>query len=312
MRPPPVFLLLTMLAALLGCATSSWKPLDPAALKARPATTIGVVSAKVPSFSVKTMGRASMVVLGLAGAIIGTVAGETEGEQIIKGHHIADPARWIGSRLQVALATQLRLTPTTPTNLTTPTDTVIRWDTDLILTVATKSWAILPFQSRLNHYWVLYQASLELRDARDQRVLAAGDCKIEPPLDVKDSPTFDQLMVHGARGLKRKLSEAARTCAGEYARGLFGFRLAEDRIPDPNFVENPDPTFGSCHLEQTPAWQAADAAGKQRLLNECREQRKKQAPPAVPPPVAPPVPDAAPAVPPPVAPPVPDAAPPAP
>jgi hypothetical protein len=266
------------LLVVAGCASTPWKPLDASALAAHPAHTIGVVSSEVPSFFVETDGRILMVAsLGVLPVLVGLAASHSEGEELVEGHRIADPSLAIGARMQSALATRHGLTPKTPGNITRPTDRVVRWDTDLVMTVATRKWGITPFRMALHRYWVVYDASLELRDARDQRVIASGECSVPAPLDEKDTLSFPQLAEHGARGLKRKLKEAAQTCAGDFARGLFGFRLPEDTTPDPHYAINPDAVYGLCRLEGTPAWQSADAAGKQRLLHQCWEERRQNA-----------------------------------
>jgi hypothetical protein len=90
---------------------------------------------------------------------------------------------------------------------------------DLVLTVSTVSWEVRLMTSDLQRYEVVYQARLELVDARDQRVLAAGDCV--GGNNESDAPTYFELVANNAAALKRLFAEAADYCTDEYRNRLF-------------------------------------------------------------------------------------------
>jgi hypothetical protein len=269
-----------MLSMAGGCAAKDWKPLDPSALKIRPARTIGVVGTKPATFYARTAAKAVFGLVGLA-----LMAGE--GQKIIAENHVHDPALEIGDRLSVALSTKHSLVQQTPRPLSVThqaSHEQVRWDTDLVLEVTTKTWSLFYFPTDWTHYRVWYEASMELRDARDQRLLASGDCLAPRPEDSKGAPTYDEMVDRHAAMLKQKLNEAAAFCAQKYSRELFGVRLPDDTTPPVGPPADPRVVHASCHLEETAAWKQADATEKQRMLHECWDRRAREVKAAQPPP----------------------------
>jgi hypothetical protein len=250
-----------------------WKPMDPAALKVRPARTIGVVATKPSAFYAQTMIKSQL-------GLIGVAAMQSEGQRIIREHSVADPSLRIATRLWAAVAAKHSLVQQTPKNLAAA-NADARWDTDLILTVATTDWSMGPFPNDWSRYWVNYEADVVLRDARDQRVLASGSCQRSSPENSEHSPTYDQMEALDATILRRRLDAAAAFCASKFARELFDSRLPEDRTPEPIPGVTPQVAYASCNLEGTAAWEKADASEKLRLLHECQEKRRTRPVPAI-------------------------------
>jgi hypothetical protein len=105
--------------------------------------------------------------------------------------------------------------------------------------------------------------------------------------DSTGAPSYDQMLDGGALILRRKLDEAAVFCAHKYARELFGIRLPDDKTPEPKPNVDAKVVYAPCHLAGTPDWEAADAAGKQRLLHQCWDKRRTEVPAPTPPPAPP-------------------------
>ena len=273
-------LLLSFLS--VGCSVA-WKPLDPAALKQHPAATVGVVDSKPEPFYVRTAGASMFGLVGLAVMAV-------EGEHVIKDNHLSDPSLAVATRLWQVLAARHALVPRTPKARAWKGQTPI-WDTDLILKVTTTNWSVFAFPGDWTHYRLFYQATLELTDSRDGKVLASGECEAPYPKDSTGAPSFDQLVARQASLLRQKMNEAAAFCANKYARELFGVRLPEDLTPEPVPEAKPSDVYAGCNLEGTPAWKAADPAEKHRLLEQCQEERRTR-------PVTPPAPVPAAATPP--------------
>ena len=126
-------------------------------------------------------------------------------------------------------------------------------------------------------------------------MISSGECESHSPDTWTLAHTFAGLLARDAALLKRNLREAAAYCTSLFARGLFAIQLPEDPIQMP--VADPKNLYASCNLEDTPEWRAADPAGKKRLLDACREMRRRQAaqpPPSAPPPAPTPAPPARP------------------
>lgn len=262
----------TALATILFAVacSKSWRPLDASLLARQPAHSIGVVGSKPFSgFRAHTAARA---MTGLVGLAVTSVSGE----QIVKENHIADPAADIGSRLVVALAGKYGLEARTPKVISPPTEQRVRWDTDLYLQVRTESWGVTYFPGDWTRYQVFYEASLELHDSRGQRVIASGQCEAPSSEDPTGAPTWDELLARRALFVRDKLDEAATLCARKFSRELFAIRLPGDEPAPPVVPVDPRVKYAPCHLEDTPAWKAADAAGKHNLLEECWNKRAAQ------------------------------------
>jgi hypothetical protein len=137
--------------------------------------------------------------------------------------------------------------------------------------VKTESWGLTYFRGNWDHYRVRYEASVELRDSHDQRVIAAGQC-LSLPDDWTKAPSYEQMLGNQAYVLKKYLEDGAAFCSQKFFKDLFGLDLSLDRTPMPVSVDA-QTLYASCHLEETPAWKAADPAGKHRMLEECWQQR---------------------------------------
>jgi hypothetical protein len=268
----------TALATILLAAACSkdWRPLDPSMLARQPAHSIGVVGTKPFSGF-----RAGTVVRNVTG-FVGMAVTSVSGEQIIKENHIADPAVAIGSRLVVALAGKYGLEARTPKQISPPSEQRVRWDTDLYLQVRTENWGVTYFPGDWAHYRVFYEASLELHDSRGQRVIASGQCQAPLTEDPTGAPTWDELLARRALFVRDRLDEAATFCAQKLSRELFAIRLPDDIPPPPVVPVDPKVKYAPCHLEDTPAWKAADPAGKHKLLEECWNKRAAQEPATAP------------------------------
>jgi hypothetical protein len=268
--------LATVIIALAAACKKEWKPLDASVLAKRPAHTIGVVGTKPASFSETTPGEA-------ATGLVGRAIGSGVGQQIVEENHIVDPSLSIANRLLVALAARHSLTAQTPRLISAP-DEPVRWDTDLYLQVRTEEWGIIYLPGDLFHYCLYYEASIELHDGRSQDLLASGQCRGRRPRDSKVAPTYDQALDRHARFVKQSLQDVAASCAEKFSRELFSIELPKERPPAP-FPVDPQAIRGACHLEETPAWKAADSSERQRLLEECWNQRTNeilQTPPPAP------------------------------
>jgi hypothetical protein len=287
-----------------GCATQT-QALDHAALKAargsRPGLSIGAVRSEPTSLYVRTAGRAMTGVLGM-------VLMASEGQTIVKEHKIPEPSDAITIRLWQMLSQTHGLTARTPT-LVGQSGMRPLWSTDLVLRVATTRWELFYFPLDWTHYRLAYEATFELFDSRDQRVLASGACQAPYPEESAGAPTFNRLMARDAAVLKRTIEKAAEFCTKQFAREVLGTRLPEDPAPAPD--PPPAEKYASCNLEGSAAWKEADAITKRDLLHACWDERRASAPVAAATPPVPPVPPVAPVAPVPAVAPVPPMPPPA-
>jgi hypothetical protein len=281
-------LVFALLAHAAGC-TKEWKPLDATALNTSPPRSIGVVSTTTAPFFYSTV-----LTNGLVTGLVGVAVGALNGESIASKNHLVDPSSVMATRLADALSRKQGLLVFRTPKVVSYVRDVPQWDTDLILQATTESWGLDCFLGALFDCSVSYRASMELRDARDGRVVASGEC--QPPSDDSAKPTYDLLLAQKARLLKWKLGEAATYCAHEFSRELLGIQMPDDNTPPP--VTDPKVVHRPCHIDGTHEWAAADPTQKQRLLHACwdRQAAEAKALASAPAPVAPaPVaPDAAP------------------
>jgi hypothetical protein len=217
-------------------------------------------------FLAQTFGRTAT---GLVGAVV--MAGA--GQQIVEENHILDPAAAIATHLMTGLAKKYQLSPRRP-RPRLPSGAVVRWDTDLYLQVTTESWGITYFADDWDHFRVRYEASVELHDSNDGRVLAQGQC-LSLPESSKGAPSYEQMLGNQAFVLKKYLEDAVAFCSGKFEE-LLALRGSERPVP----VAVDDQTlYASCHLEETPAWKAAGAADRHKMLEDCWNKRRFQTPP---------------------------------
>jgi hypothetical protein len=279
-RPPgqTVVLWLATFTAVLavGCAGRPSRPLDASALSANAGRSIGLVASEMPPFIARTVAKSQLGLLG-----VGLMA--AAGNEIVRDNHIPDPSYWFGTRLTTILGDKHGLIVQRPTLLSGTGDDA-HWSTTLVLHVTTKDWGMVWYRDAFFSYGVFYKATLTLRDSRNGRVLASGDCDVPQSEDSTGAPGYDDMLANGAALLKAKLYEAAEFCTRKYARELFG-----NPLPEPLGVPalppvDPKVVYAPCHLENDAAWQAADADGKRRMLEACHNQRRGIKPP---PPLAP-------------------------
>jgi hypothetical protein len=127
---------------------------------------------------------------------------------------IEDPAKHLGDRLAVMLARKYALdVQDSPESGGAPTQ---KGSPDLTLSVQTTDWGI----DCRGSCSVLYRSSLDLKDNRDGRVLAAGDCEYSPTDPVIVSSTISGYVVNVA-AVQNSLEQAAGECVDFYKTKLF-------------------------------------------------------------------------------------------
>jgi hypothetical protein len=263
----------------LGGACShghAWQPVDPAALAALPARTLGVVGSTPEAFTVSNQPSLAP----LAGVVGAMLAPSLTGAQVLRENNLADPAPLIAVGLSQPIARTYGLKVTAP-KPTVDARGQPGWDTQLVLQVRTTRWSLdyFPGLTGRSRYRLFYRADLELRDTRDQRVLATGRCDAPTSGSAEGAPTYDELMFSKASLLRQKMLDAASYCARMFGGQLFGVPLPEGWHARDVLFAPPTQVPEACRLERTPAWQAADAATRRRLLFECLERERLRAPP---------------------------------
>jgi hypothetical protein len=261
-----------LLSLWVGCS-KQLAPLDASVLKARNVRTIGVVATPMPDFLVQRQGApivamtfgfvVAMAALEKDGPAVAPALGVTSGAK--RGNRVVDPSSVIATRLAGVLASKYGLVMQTPKSRFVGAD--VRWDTDFIVQVTTTQWGMSDSSVDWSHYRAYYAGALEVRDGRDGQLIVSGECTM--PVFMASSggaPTYDQMMAGKAALLKKQLSVEVDSCAQELSRKFLGIRLPDDRTPE-----------DTCHLYGTPAWQAADAAEKQRMLHDCWDRRDREA-----------------------------------
>jgi hypothetical protein len=154
---------LCLLALLSSCAGPGWTPLNGPALRASGPTAITVEAHSSSMFRTPSGGGP------------GSLLAMAQNSGMMKDD-VEDPAQQVGDQLAMMLAKRYRLEVKGQTKSAAATAEQGR--PDLTLSIQTSDWGIECHDphTRENCY-VVYRASLELKDNRSGRLLAAGDCE---------------------------------------------------------------------------------------------------------------------------------------
>lgn len=216
------------LTLLAGCASMpAPRPLDTAGLAAVRNQTVAVTVRPKPGFSVLTPSKA-----GLAG--VGIFIGD-DGNRIIVEHHVADPADAIAQALARALHDAYGSQPVAAPIAVGDRDAAriaaqAKGKARFVIDVETRAWRMSYFSTDWTHYQVPYIAVARLIDADTAGVLAESTCNLAPETDA-GAPTYDDLVTHGAAGLKASLAASAATCVARFRRDMFAQRDARPAEP---------------------------------------------------------------------------------
>lgn len=183
---------LCWLALSASCAGPGWTPLNGPALRLSNPRAIGVEA------------RSSAIFRTPTGPRIGGLIAMAQNSGIMK-EAVEDPAEQVGDVLAELLAKRYRL------------EVSRQGRPDLTLSIRTSDWGI---ECRGGCY-VVYRASLELRDNRNGHLLAAGDCEnaaTDPIIAESTGAGYhvDVTRVVGA------MEQAAEDCVDFYRTKLFG------------------------------------------------------------------------------------------
>ncbi|HUO99483.1 MAG TPA: hypothetical protein VMU01_12500 [Rhizomicrobium sp.] len=189
------------LALLCGCASEPKPPVVTTAYEGLPLVTAS--HPRPPDFSAVTWTRTMMM-----NAPAGGREEVAEGNDLVAEFGVPDPARAISAALASALSSSLK---------TVPADASAD-GSGLVLDVVTDGWAFTYIGSDPAHYQVKYMGRARLLHAADNGEIAAVPCRWESNL--KDAPTYDDLLAGRGALLKDMLASAAADCAVAYHKQL--------------------------------------------------------------------------------------------
>lgn len=172
-------------------------------------------------FAAMTAGKAMF-------GMIGAVAMISAGNKLVADNGIADPDRYIGEQLRLALQAKYGLSPQADETVIADTSDTNKLaalypDADYLLDTQTVNWSFL-YRPSLTHYRVLYSAKVRLIDVRKARLIAEGFCYRKDD-DDPNPPTYDELLANQAELLKSRLHSHADDCIGELKQKLLGAAL---------------------------------------------------------------------------------------
>lgn len=187
-----------------------------------------VVHFEAPDFGIFTPKQAMFGALGGAvGGAIGGAISVSEGNVLVGGNHIDDPAAYIGRTLAERLNDTYRFAAITEI----PQPHLVKEDDpayaksvapdSMILDVRSYAWSFIYYPTHWNKYQPLYTARARLIDARTGTVVSQQTCKITGG-DSDDAPTYDELLANGGEVLKEELRKAADRCMAEMAGKILG------------------------------------------------------------------------------------------
>jgi hypothetical protein len=205
--------LLALFVSATGCSTS-WVPLNPAALKASQPRSIAVVFARTTGF-MAWIPRTSILMMG-GGAITAGITGAATalgaGKKIVADHNIEDPAITTRTDLFHLLSQKyaLAISPSIQGGL--ENDELDFGDADLVLNVRTTKWGLGTYKG---HARLFYSSRVDLINARTRRSLAHGECEFDAAKGAQ-TPTFDEMLANSAAILKGELTRVERLCFNRF------------------------------------------------------------------------------------------------
>jgi hypothetical protein len=189
-------------------------PLNGPALRVSHPRTIVTVVPAPPNLLVKTPGKVIASAVFPAIAYVAMVASGPDSTAARNG--IGDPSGRVADMLAQSLSRRYSL-ETKPRMVGRAPEAA---GADLVMTVRTQAWQVSYFPDDWASYQVLYDARLELVDARDGRVIAAGDCHSGNG-DRRSAPTYEELRADNWAALGPLLADVADYCAEQYRSQLF-------------------------------------------------------------------------------------------
>ncbi|MGM9512926.1 hypothetical protein ACS5PK_01595 [Roseateles sp. DB2] len=197
------------LLALGGCATVNKQALDPGAVARLKGQTLVQTKRPAPDFVAMTPSKAAIALVGLALAV-------SEGNAMVSGHAIQDPAQSIAEGLASALSSAHGTkTAAAPLTVSAQDAATLAKAADgsaqYVLDVQTTGWQFTYFPTDWTHYRVLYWAKARLIDTTTKTTVAEGFCERFPESNT-GAPSYDELTGNGAALLKKELAIAAEDC----------------------------------------------------------------------------------------------------
>lgn len=197
---------------LSGCTTVRNQAIDTKASASLKGQTVTYTVHKKPDFAAMTAGKAAFALLGAFAMI-------SEGNNIIASNDVDDPARSIGLGLTRSLAAanagQMIAQPSHVDGTEVAQIVSSVKNARFIVDVQTINWSLAYFPTNWTHYRVMYSAKARLIDAQSKEIIAEGFCARVPD-ETSTAPTYDELVLNGAAGLKRELTIAANECLAKF------------------------------------------------------------------------------------------------
>ena len=201
---------------LTGCATVRHQAIDAKASASLQGQTVTYTVRKKPDFVAFTAAKVLI-------PIVGALAMVSEGNNIISTNNVDDPARFISlglmKSLESASGSQITGSPANVDGSDVEQIIASAQNARFIVDVQTIGWQFVYFSTNWNHYRVNYSAKARLIDTQSKQVIAESACSRMPP-ETSNAPTYDELVLNGAAGLKRELAVAANECLDLFRTGM--------------------------------------------------------------------------------------------
>ena len=196
--------------SLAGCVSINKQAMAPGAGKDLKDHSIAQTQRPLPDFSAMTPTRAAL-------GMIGGVMMISEGNALIAGNKVVDPAGAIASSLAKELESAYGAKATEQRVAVTASEVeriseAGRASARFIVDVQTINWSFTYFPTDWTRYRVIYSAKARLNDTTNKTTLAEGFCSRIPDSNA-NAPSYDELTANEAAMLKRELVVAAEHCA---------------------------------------------------------------------------------------------------
>jgi hypothetical protein len=211
-------------SSLSGCAGTQPVAISETARTSLQGAPVTIVTHSEPSFVAMTVGKGAFAMLGALAAI-------ADGEQLVKDHHIPDPALAVAARMTPVL--QQRFKSAGAKSISDPEDKLTTdgalasaaGNQGVVLDIVTTGWGFFYTTKSLGHYAINMNLKARLIDAGSGKVIALSTCV---PPDGKQwgedlpKPTYDEMMADDTALIKSRMLDAANACSILIEKNMFG------------------------------------------------------------------------------------------
>ncbi|MGH1406140.1 MAG: hypothetical protein ACRBBJ_06240 [Rhodomicrobiaceae bacterium] len=196
---------LSFLSVLSGCASN--KQIDTSGATAIQNKKLLITTGNRPKFVITTPSKGFLASQGL----LGFIAVHALSEDLAVTYNIKDPAITISQKLKQRLSSQHKMQ-------VVEKGSYAQYELKVMSTAFGAAHGTLNFSK----YSANYGATAELRDLRNNSIIASASCVEHGLKDADQAPTYDELFANQARRLKDGLNVRAQRCTDKIINTIFG------------------------------------------------------------------------------------------